>query len=209
MNLIESMPDREKITRYFEDGQIYVGWSDTKEALVFIGGNTPRNREIGDVIARALRGGDDKAESERLKAELVETRTDKPTCGDLYLKGLNQWATKTEQRAFAIGFVTGQAEKVYLGVCPAAMFRPSPENVEWLYPYIQDVCERYDLRHAVHDNEIWIFRPTGPVIGIWEAYERDSPEWHIARAMACGIPRDWVDPEFHLRKGYNQPCDRV
>jgi len=50
-----------------------------------------------------------------------------PTCGTHYLKLLKVFTELDPERVryFAAGFVCGQAEKIHLGACPAAMFRPN------------------------------------------------------------------------------------
>lgn len=136
----------------------------------------------------------------------------KKTCGELYLEAISKLATDAERRIFAKGFVSGQAEKVYLGACNAAMFRPSDTTFDWILSDVSEACQRYRLFYHVFDlsggiQEIWIYR-AGFVIGQWYAYEKDSPGWHRYRAIACGIPESEWDEKFHERKGYNQPCDQ-
>lgn len=135
----------------------------------------------------------------------------KKTCGELYLDALAEIPTENERRAFAKGFMSGQAEKVYLGACPAAMFRPSETTFAWLLEDVEEICDRYGLSHHVFNmgtvREIWICRHSFG-IGNWYIYQKDSPEWHKMRAIACGIPSSEVDYKFHERKGYNQPCDQ-
>ena len=119
--------------------------------------------------------------------------------------------TSERQYAFAVGFATGQAEKVHLGVCRAAMFRPSKELFEWYLGEVKQIAENYSLQVSVLacDNsetpfEIWIHN--GP-IGEWLSFEINSPDWHRARAKACGIPEDKVDVNYHLKSGYGKRCD--
>ncbi len=141
-------------------------------------------------------------------------RAERATCGPLYLEGLETYGcTKDMHFAFACGFVSGQAEKVFLGACPAAMFRPSPEHFEWLYDEVTKIAVRYGLEIAVlpsaqskTPDEIWIFRE-GYAIGRWHDSPVNSPNWHYHRAAACGIPNDRIDYKFHERQGYNQVVD--
>lgn len=143
----------------------------------------------------------------------------KPTCGVLYLEGLEQFAGETAESflAWTAGFVSGQAEKVYLGACKAAMFRPSDEHFEMVSQIAESVCRRYGLcmRRGVRGNpkkggnEIWIYRlENADRIGEWLRHEENSPKWHTLRAALCGIPANEIDFEFHNRAGYNEPCDR-
>lgn len=138
-----------------------------------------------------------------------------PTCGVLYQESVAQFCvTDAERAAFAAGHVSGQAEKVYLGACRAAMFRPQPENMLWLLSVVEKVAERYGLRveclsydfKGLASDEIWISRNgfTQDLAGIVV----NSRTWHVLRGRACGIPDAELDCEFHFRQGYNKPCDR-
>lgn len=73
--------------------------------------------------------------------------TDKTTCGPMYKAGLSQFAGDDPDkiRIFAAGFVSGQCEKVYLGACRAAMFRPSLERSAMLLEVVHDMGQRYGL----------------------------------------------------------------
>jgi hypothetical protein len=106
---------------------------------------------------------------------------------------------------FCYGFAAGQAEKVYLGVCNAAMFRPAKEQ-DWYLSEIRVIAENFGLQLTVLDsqtpdtpNEIWIHKEP---IGAWLAHPMNSPEWHRLRAEACGIPN--YDPNYHMREGYGE-----
>lgn len=115
--------------------------------------------------------------------------------------------------AFACGFAAGQAEKVYLGACPAAMFRPGLDNFDWYAGQVKKIAKGFGLTHTILDShcpetpyELWIHRE-GVQIGVWLKHEPNSPEWHKLRAEACGIPSDEVDVDYHLRSGYGEKCD--
>lgn len=135
-------------------------------------------------------------------------------CGAIHLESVKEYGrTAEEYRAFACGFVSGQAEKVYLGVCPAAMFRPSDENATWFLAEVRKSAKRYKLawtmlpsHQPVTSMEIWICRPGYP-IGLWLTSEVNSAEWHNLRAAACGIPEAERDPAYHERAGYGQKVD--
>jgi hypothetical protein len=141
----------------------------------------------------------------------VKAAMSNKTCGELYLEALSEIVGDRERMAFAAGFVNGQAAKVYLHACPAAMFRPSNETFGWLLDIVVNVCERYGLRYEVLQTgavrEIWITR-IGMGVGNWYAYEKDSPMWHKLRAQACGIPESETDVNYHKRVAYEQPCDQ-
>ncbi len=121
--------------------------------------------------------------------------------------------TEDLAEVFACGFAAGQAEKVYLGACKAAMFRPSSESFEWYQSQVKQIAKLYGLVCTILDShcvetpyEVWIHRD-GVQIGAWLKHEPNSPEWHKLRAEACGIPADEVDVDYHLRSGYGEKCD--
>lgn len=116
-------------------------------------------------------------------------------------------------RAFACGFVAGQAEKVFLGVCPAAMFRPSRDNFEWHLQEVKAIAIEYGLMVTVLNSEspdtpqeIWIHRHDF-ALGSWAEHAPNSIPWHRLRAAACGIPENEVDSHYHCRDGYGETCD--
>ena len=121
--------------------------------------------------------------------------------------------TPETESAFAVGFACGQAEKVYLGVCRAAMFRPAAENFEWYTGEVEKVAAAYGLAVVVLEShcpespwEIWIARDES-CVGGWVWLEANSPQWHQERAAVCGIPEREVDVNYHRRAGYGEKCD--
>lgn len=121
--------------------------------------------------------------------------------------------TPEKAQIFAFGFAAGQAEKVALGVCNAAMFRPGVDSVEWFREGITQITKQYKLEVSTfHIDtpetpiEFWIY-PETYVIGRWLNYPINSPEWHKRRAEACGVPNYLVDTNYHLRNGYGENCD--
>jgi hypothetical protein len=137
--------------------------------------------------------------------------TTNKTCGPFYKEALERYAgdSPAGQRAFAAGFVSGQAEKVYLGAAPAAMFRPSGERFDMVADIVADVASRYGLTWHHVGGEIWLCRDMLAVrmLNEMREIERDSAVWHRQRAMLCGIPENEVDVKFHLRRGYGERCD--
>jgi hypothetical protein len=141
-------------------------------------------------------------------AGVIKTR--RKTCGEFYREAISGLATEPEYWAFEYGFVSGQAEKVYLGACTAAMFRPSDEKRKRLMRIVRTVCRRYGLAWTVvgEDEEVWICR----AVNVWRVramkrYEKNSPQWHEHRAEICGVPVPEIDLEFHERQGYGKKCD--
>ena len=130
----------------------------------------------------------------------------------MYKEALEKYAaTSTEFRAFAAGFVSGQAEKIYLGACRAAMFRPSQDRTATIIEIANDVAARYGLV-VVHPigakQEVWICRPANEEdVRRMTVFIEDSPAWHERRAWLCGIPEKDVDLEFHKRAGHGERCD--
>jgi len=140
------------------------------------------------------------------------------TCGALFQQCIDHLLPipMTPLQLFAAGMVYGQAEKVYLGACQASMFRPSAEHRAWHLELTRYICDLMDLRLVTAlrfeiSDEIWICRPGAERI-LRECLERDevnSPAWHTFRGLMTGVPMDEVDMEFHRRRGFGLPCDRV
>jgi hypothetical protein len=139
-----------------------------------------------------------------------EERSDKRVVGDVVRELRKIYGTTPEAaKSFAYGFCAGQAEKVYLGACQAAMFRPSPEHLDWYLTEVRVIAAHFGLTVTLLDShcpktptEIWIHKGK---IGEWLQHEVNSPDWHRLRAAACGIAD--VDTEYHLRCNYGEKCD--
>ncbi len=138
---------------------------------------------------------------------------DKKTCGDFYLEGLQSFTAMESEsvRLFAAGFVSGQAEKVHLGACKAAMFRPSEDRWRMIMAIVEEVCRRYEL--VVFEagiGEIWICRDMDvwkELLDLHAHVGRNSATWHRRRAEMCGINPAMIDENFHERKNYGKRCD--
>ena len=136
-----------------------------------------------------------------------------PSCGPLYAEARAAFAVETLEatRLFAAGFVCGEAEKVHLGACRAAMFRPAPENEAMLVEVVTTACRIYGLGffRIEYDGriEVWIGR--GIAKKFWRLTGRkpDSRAWHWLRGRWCGIPWRRIDLRFHLRRGATARCD--
>ena len=137
-------------------------------------------------------------------------RSKTPTCGVLYREALEHYIAMDPERVrmFTAGFCTGQAEKVHLGACKAAMFRPSAENREMLLEVLIDIAERYVLCIVTTKDEIWIARrENAELVRKMKAIQENSPEWHEFRGMLCGVPAEEIDRQFHHRHGYGERAD--
>jgi len=140
---------------------------------------------------------------------MADIRKEKVSCAVLVKKvhDLYNPSEDTEQvRIFMAGFWCGQAEKVYLGSCRAAMFRPPFDRHPWALDMISEITATYSLAYMVvatlYGDEIWIMRPQNKEeVQRMLQYVEDGPEWHAHRARLCGIPDEEIDPEFHLRRG--------
>lgn len=138
----------------------------------------------------------------------------KVVLGKLYQKLLYEQTDGDPDKIqlFATGFMAGQAETVFNGIRRAMMVRPSEKNYELVLAACQKLAEHYKLQISIFvvDNErspeIWIHRKNDR-IGDWREYDINSPTWHRLRAYACGIPESEVDEEYHLRDGFDEPCD--
>jgi hypothetical protein len=134
----------------------------------------------------------------------------KTTCGPLYKQALEAFTDRSPKqiRLFAAGFVVGQAEKIYLGACRAAMFRPSKEYQEMLWEHTTTAAALYGLAVMMLDDEIWIVKPEWAAsIKSLKDFERNSMAWHKLRARMCGVPEEEIDDQFHLRPGAVERCD--
>lgn len=138
--------------------------------------------------------------------EMVE---EKVTCS-VILKRLHDFYNPTndseKHRDFFCGFWAGEAEKVSLGACKAAMFRPDLKKHPWKMTEIRRIAEHYHLVSLFlptsYGGEIWITRPRHEtLVQELRQLQEDSPEWHTHRARLCGIPDEEIDVEFHLRRG--------
>lgn len=138
------------------------------------------------------------------------------TCGPLYKEGLEAFTGMDPEkiRIFAAGFVSGQAEKLYLGACQCAMFRPSAEHHAMVLRIAMDVSDRYGLRveqlQTSRGVEIWLCGSPAAALAIRKlgSYERENtPRWHEIRGLMCGISPHQIDREFHKRTGYGERCD--
>lgn len=141
------------------------------------------------------------------------------TCGVLFNKCLTHFTSLFSDDLvllFAAGMATGQAEKIYLGACQAAMFRPSPENHSKMVVVCDYLSSTYGLEVSIFQreeiaNEIWLHNSkcTNLLSKILTTEEVNSPIWHTVRGMLCGVPFNQVDMDFHERKGYRENCDEV
>lgn len=141
----------------------------------------------------------------------------KPTCGPLYKSGLERFTGMDPalMPIFAAGFVSGEAEKVYLGACRAAMFRPSDQEwAEKLLVIIEDVAARYglliEMLQTSRGSEIWLCRDeiTATIVRTLPDMKENSGQWHEHRGYLCGVPIPELDFRFHERSGYGECCDR-
>lgn len=155
--------------------------------------------------------------------------SDKKTCGELHLETVRESCkSDAERMAFAVGMFYGQAEKVYNGCCPAAMFRVGPENFAAYLEAIQPIVIRLGLQQRVINyswpskpgdecfpaehtaREIWIYKPNfRRKFGRWLEYPPNSVLWHCHRADDCGIPNSEYDPFYHERKAFNKVADEL
>lgn len=136
------------------------------------------------------------------------------TCGALFKEGIDRYAgnDSEKRKMFAIGFWYGQAEKVFLNACKAAMFRPSLERNPWALETLREIADHYGLVTVIieYENmtELWITKPINrtEVEAIIDV-SANSEAWHVRRGLLCGIPTNEIDPIFHLRQGYGKYSD--
>lgn len=137
------------------------------------------------------------------------------SCGPLYQEALAAYTAYEPDnvRLFAAGFVHGQAEKVYLGACNAAMFRPSEERWAMVERLVAEAASRYRLKVVViatdRGRELWLCRSeaTVSVVEGMPTVPTNTARWHRVRGLLCGVPACEIDADFHSRDGHNDPCD--
>ena len=136
------------------------------------------------------------------------------SCGQLYREALAAFGIDTPEhtRLFASGFVCGQAEKICLGACEAAMFRPSLEYGEIIEDAITAACKIYDLVSFTIEvgehREYWIQRPMRyDLRELFVKSGENTSDWHQLRGLACGVPSSEIDTKFHERQGAAERAD--
>ena len=139
----------------------------------------------------------------------------KVSCGVLYRRVLEAFGVHAEKEVqmFASGFVCGQAEKIHLGACEAAMFRPSEENHHIVDQAVEKACAIYGLKSftLTYDGrfEVWICRTRyfPEMESDLTEKELNSPEWHRLRGLLCGVSVMEIDANFHKREGATARAD--
>lgn len=148
----------------------------------------------------------------------MEKETEPVTCGVLYAKQLSRYCGTDpgKVRLFSIGMATGQAEKVYLGACLGAMFRPAAEHFSDFRLAILQVAKAYGLHYQELDAggpapEMWLLR-NEIALSLFAGLSKEplnSPRWHKLRGNLCGVPWNETDLKFHERRGYQERCEPV
>lgn len=127
---------------------------------------------------------------------------------DLFLKVVREYIGDPRvltDSGFVTGFVTGQAEKVHIGACRAAMFHPEVFNFELVHEIAANIAGIYGLQMHVficgERREIWLVHPNAEAA--YEAMVR-TIEFGASLATAnklrgdlCGV--EDIDPEYPWR----------
>lgn len=140
----------------------------------------------------------------------------KATCAVLFGEAWRAYSpdiTDGEFRAFVTGFAAGQMEKLTLGACASAMFRPSSAYRDWHRGIIGRLAALSGLcvtEIVVDDDvEIWAYRPEYEyTLTQLKETEPNSPQWHTLRGALCGVPIRDIDEKFHERVGYGKHYER-
>lgn len=106
---------------------------------------------------------------------------------------------------FYVGLIVGHAEKISIGACMAAVFRPEPEWLPAVETKVVLTARVYGLAYDVittnRGTELWLFeRRVASLVNRLNHIEEDSPIWHFFRGWLLGVPRNEIDLEFHTRK---------
>lgn len=140
------------------------------------------------------------------------------TCGELHRQCRELFRDlKSYDDIFAAGVICGQAEKVYLGACSAAMFRPSVGRYQFCYEAVLRATNIYGLILATLPChyagepcvEVWICRneQASSAVHSLNGMKMNSEAWHATRAELTGIPAAEWDFEYHLRENHGMRCD--
>lgn len=134
--------------------------------------------------------------------------TQKATCGPLFEK-VRDLMNPICFRDFYMGFVTGHAEKVWMGAAKASMFRPPTDRWDSVMWCILHAKKIYDLHHEFVEtsrgDEIWLYRDKDVESKLWWLGElvkkgrENTPEWHEIRGRLTGVPENLIDRKFHER----------
>lgn len=144
----------------------------------------------------------------------------KERCGVLHNRAMDHFCGDDEEkiRLFAPGFILGQAEKVYLGACRAAMFRPEKRHRKLVGDVLFYACQQYDLRqiYLKTTGEYWLFdkeyNAHMEMIALmsirateWPLTDDEWYDYHKERGRLCGIPPWKIDGKYHEREPRHEP----
>ena len=130
-------------------------------------------------------------------------------CGEIYRR-LRESLETAKLDSFGAGFMAGQAEKIYLGACKAAMFRIQPENRRDVARVISIIADAYSLRCLEVNGEFWFFRNSiteAQIKDVYYTFDENTAEWHLRRGYLVGIPANEIDLGYHKSTGFGEPCD--
>lgn len=108
---------------------------------------------------------------------------------------------------FYAGMVTGQAEKIRIGACKAAVFRPcglTRDMIDPLRKIIRYAADLYGLvvveLTSLRGIELWLCQDDAAQdVRRLPTLQDDSPAWHDLRGRLCGVPASEIDSQFHER----------
>lgn len=137
---------------------------------------------------------------------MVRKATQDQTCRPLFRKAYEAALSDSSDPLilFSWGHLAASADKIWLGACQAAMFRPGVSDASRFQFRIEIVAEIYGLEWtyiaADRGTEFWLFNKDSlRSILLLEKLSPDSPESHYIRGTLCGIPPEKIDLVFHER----------
>ena len=127
---------------------------------------------------------------------------------ELFELSIEQAQDDAAGHGFVMGFIAGQCEKVYNGVCQAAMFRGTKMSPDLLSELVVHAANRYGLAVTTNmlatESEFWVYRKNDPNarlnLDIMCTAPDNTPVWHKTRAELCGIPKHLIDEKYHERR---------
>lgn len=162
--------------------------------------------EFSDDLEEALRLKGFKG-MEADKGDFRQTKENTQTCGPLFREVYEEALKDSNDPLilFSWGHLAASAEKIWLGACNAAVFRPVTSEVSRFQLRIAIVAEIYGLEWTYigldRGTEFWLFTQDSlqSVLLLVEKLHTNSPESHYIRGTLCGIPPEKIDLEFHER----------
>lgn len=131
--------------------------------------------------------------------------TEKKSCGDIFRAVLAE-VKPDDLDSFSLGIIFGQAEKVYLGACPAAMFKPAAEDFENVLAMVHNIAGRFGLQQRVISYQL----PAVKDAAAFSSGQNLSAESAAQKATGPSVREIWIfKPQtgFEFGRWIHQPVN--